>query len=259
MGEQYTEGRDVMGWVKKIYEDTKNLGEKLGQKMPDFDTFWKKGYILFDVAPENRNYVAFEDFRKDPVAHKLSTESGKIQLFSPKIQGYGYPDCKGHPTYFVATEGVAKATPDFPLALMACKSRYRMHSQLDCTNTRYRAAIEDRKPLWINPKDAEKRGIKNGDLCLVKSRRGQVLVGAVVTDRVIPGVIVVHHGAWYNPVKTEYGVVDVRGNSNTLVLDKPTSRLARGNLASTANVQVELWKGAVPPVTVYDQPDRVIR
>lgn len=258
VGEQYTEGRDVMGWVKKIYADTKKLGDSIGQKMPEFDEFWKKGYLLFDVSPENRNYVAFEDFRKDQVKNRLSTESGKIQLFSPKIASYGYPDCKGHPAYFVATEGVARATPEFPLALMACKSRYRMHSQLDCTNTRSRGAIEDREPLWINPKDAKARGIANGDLCLVKSRRGQVLAGAVVTERVIPGVIVIHHGAWYNPVKTGKGMVDIHGNSNTLVLDKPTSRLARGNLASTANVEVELWKGAVPRVTVFDQPERVI-
>lgn len=94
---------------------------------------------------------------------------------------------------------------------------------------------------------------------LVQSRRGKVLVGALITERIIPGVVVLHHGAWYNPTQTAQGEVDVRGNSNTLVLDKPTSKLARGNLASTANVQVSLWKGAVPPVTVYNQPDRVIR
>ncbi len=258
IGKEYTEGRDEMGWVKKIYEDTRKLGAAIGQPMPDFDAFWKKGYQFFDVTEESRNYIAFEDFRRDPEKHRLSTESGKLQLFSPKIAAYGYDDCKGHPTYFVATEGVAKATKEYPLALMACKSRYRMHSQLDNTHTRMMAAIEDREPLWINPKDAKARGIKNGDLVLAKSRRGQVLVGAVVTERVIPGVIVLHHGAWYNPVKTARGVVDVRGNSNTLTLDKPTSKLARGNLASTANVEVELWKGDVPAVTVYNQPDRTI-
>lgn len=256
---EYTEGLDVMGWVKRLYNQTKKMGDANGTPMPDFDTFWKKGYLLFDVSEKNRNYVMFEDFRKDPEKNRLSTESGKIQLYSPKIASYKYDDCKPHPTYFVATEGVAHATRDYPLALMACKSRYRMHSQLDCTNARSRAAIEDREPLWINPKDAKARGIRNGDLVLVQSRRGKVLVGALITERIIPGVVVLHHGAWYNPTQTAQGEVDVRGNSNTLVLDKPTSKLARGNLASTANVQVSLWKGAVPPVTVYNQPDRVIR
>jgi len=254
----YTEGRSQMDWIRKFYNDARQMGANLGQKMPDFDTFWKKGYLLFPVTEENRNYVAFADFRADPKAHPLSTESGKIQLFSPKIAGYHYNDCLGHPTYFQPTEGVATATKEFPLALMACKSRYRMHSQLDCTATRLRGTIEDREPVWINPKDAKARGIQNGDICLVKSRRGQILAGAVLTDRIIPGVIVVHHGGWFNPRQTAHGVVDVRGNSNTLVLDKPTSKLARGNLASTANVEVSLWKGAVPEVTVYDQPPRTI-
>ena len=191
-------------------------------------------------------------------AHPLSTESGKIQLFSPKIAGYHYNDCLGHPTYFQPTEGVAAATKEFPLALMACKSRYRMHSQLDCTATRLRGTIEDREPVWINPKDAKARGIQNGDICLVKSRRGQILAGAVLTDRIIPGVIVVHHGGWFNPRQTSLWGCGRPSNSNTLVLDKPTSKLARGNLASTANVEVSLWKGAVPEVTVYDQPPRTI-
>lgn len=254
----YTEGRSQMDWIRKFYNDARQMGATLGQKMPDFDTFWKKGYLLFPVSEENRNYVSFADFRADPKAHPLSTESGKIQLFSPKIAGYHYNDCLGHPTYFQPTEGVAAATKEFPLALMACRSRYRMHSQLDCTATRLRGTIEDREPVWINPKDAKARGIQNGDICLVKSRRGQILAGAVLTDRIIPGVIVVHHGGWFNPRQTAHGVVDVRGNSNTLVLDKPTSKLARGNLASTANVEVSLWKGAVPEVTVYDQPPRTI-
>ncbi|MFR6359656.1 MAG: hypothetical protein ACLUNV_08585 [Sutterella wadsworthensis] len=70
--------------------------------MPDFDEFWKKGYVMFDVADKDRNYVAFEAFRKDPKANALSTESGLIQLYSPKIASYGYDDCKGHPCFFVA-------------------------------------------------------------------------------------------------------------------------------------------------------------
>ena len=101
-----------MDWIRKFYNDARQMGATLGQKMPDFDTFWKKGYLLFPVSEENRNYVSFADFRADPKAHPLSTESGKIQLFSPKIAGYHYNDCLGHPTYFQPTEGVAAATDE---------------------------------------------------------------------------------------------------------------------------------------------------
>lgn len=254
IGKEYTEGLDEMGWIRRLYENARKFGTRKGLNMPDFDTFWKNEYLMFDVTEESRNFVSFAAFRQDPVKNSLSTETGKIVLFSNKIAGYKYDDCKGHPTYFEATEGVAKASKQYPLALVACKSRYRMHSQLDCTNNRMRGQIEDREPMWINPADAEKYGVKNGDICLVQSRRGKVLVGAIVTERIIPGSIVIHHGAWFDPRVVGKEEIDVHGNANTLVLDKPTSKLARGNLASTANVRVSVWKGPAPEVRVFNQP-----
>ena len=156
----YTEGLDEMGWIRRLYEGAMKMGRAGKIAMPDFDEFWKKGYVMFDVADKDRNYVAFEAFRKDPKANALSTESGLIQLYSPKIASYGYDDCKGHPCFFEPTEGVSRATKDAPLALMACKSRYRMHSQLDGTVSHDFANIEDREPLWIHPDDAAARGMQ---------------------------------------------------------------------------------------------------
>lgn len=244
-----------MQWIQRLYENARRMSPKT---MPDFDTFWKKGFILYDVPQESRDYVSFADFRADPVNRKLNTETGKIVLFSPKIDSYGYDDCKGHAMYFQPTEGVATATSEFPLALMAPKGRYRMHSQLDCVNNRTRGKIEDREPIWINPKDAQARGIVSGDVVLVKGRRGQVLAGVIVTERVKPGVICIQHGAWFDPQKTAAGVVDVEGNSNSLTLDKPTSKLARGNISSTGIVQVSKWTEPLPAVKVFVQPERIL-
>lgn len=41
--------------------------------------------MLFDVREKDRKFVAFEDFRKDPKAHSLDTESGLIQLYSVSL------------------------------------------------------------------------------------------------------------------------------------------------------------------------------
>ena len=41
----------------------------------------------------------------------------------------------------------------------------------------------------INPKDARKAGIQDGDLIKVASRRGEIISRAQVTDRVEPGLI----------------------------------------------------------------------
>ena len=266
--EEFTEGLDEHGWIRRLYEDAKAKGDALGVAMPEFEEFWKKDCVLFDVKEKERHFVAFEDFRKDPKTHPLSTESGLIQLYSPKIAGYGYDDCLGHPAYFEPPEGVNTATKATPLALMTVKSRRRLHSQLDGTlvfenrsggglagiedPASEPVAVDGREPLWIHPSDAEARGIRSGDLVLVANGRGRALAGAYVTDRVTEGVVVLRHGAWYAPVETEDGTLDVRGNSNTLTLDEPTSKLACGNIASTALVEVSEWTGERHDVYVFD-------
>ena len=266
--EEFTEGLDEHGWIRRLYEDAKTKGDALGVSMPEFDEFWEKGCVLFDVKEKERHFVAFEDFRKDPKTHPLATESGLIQLYSPKIAGYGYDDCLGHPAYFEPPEGVNTATKTTPLALMTVKSRRRLHSQLDGTlvfenrsggglagiedPASEPVAVDGREPLWIHPSDAEARGICSGDLVLVANGRGRALAGAYVTDRVTEGVVVLRHGAWYAPVETEDGTLDVRGNSNTLTLDEPTSKLACGNIASTALVEVSKWTGERHDVYVFD-------
>ena len=51
------------------------------------------------------------------------------------------------------------------------------------------------EPLWIHPSTAEKRGIKNGDIVKAYNERGAVLGGAIVWERIMPGVVYMDHGA----------------------------------------------------------------
>ena len=48
-----------------------------------------RGYRAQDVATP-------EAFRADPGGHPLATPSGKIELFSATVAGFGYPDCPGY-------------------------------------------------------------------------------------------------------------------------------------------------------------------
>ena len=51
----------------------------------------------------------------------------------------------------------------------------------------------------------------------------------------------------------------VHGNPNVLTLDKGTSKLTQGCSAHTTLVEVELFKGELPPVTAFDPPQFVAR
>lgn len=46
----------------------------------------------------------------------------------------------------------------------------------------------------IHPEDAAARGIKDGDIVRIHSKRGQVLAGAVVTENIIKGTVALHEG-----------------------------------------------------------------
>lgn len=99
-----------MGWIRRLYEGAMKMGRAGKIAMPDFDEFWKKGYVMFDVADKDRNYVAFEAFRKDPKAMHSRPKAVSSSSTRRRIASYGYDDCKGHPCFFEPTEGVSRAT-----------------------------------------------------------------------------------------------------------------------------------------------------
>src|SRR3546814_2943615 len=86
--------------------------------------------------------------------------------------------------------------------------------------------IAGREPVWINPADALARGIGDGMVVRVFNGRGQVLAGAVVTEDVMPGVVQLATGAWYDPANAASPgrAVEKHGHPNVLTIDKGTSR-----------------------------------
>jgi anaerobic dimethyl sulfoxide reductase subunit A len=90
--------------------------------------------------------------------------------------------------------------------------------------------------VWMNPADAQARGITNDDTVHVFNARGRIKITARVTPRIAPGVISVPEGAWYSPGAQ---AVDTGGCVNTLTTQHPTP-LAKGNGQHTILAQVEM-------------------
>jgi biotin/methionine sulfoxide reductase len=252
--DDFTEGRDEMGWVRHLYDQTRAEVLARNVEMPDFDDFWRDGYVEFREPLDD--HVLFGEFRDDPVAHKLRTPSGKIEIYSEKIAQMGYDDCPPHPVWLAPAEWLgAEAAARFPLHLVSNQPRTRLHGQLDNGPVSRNSKIAGREPCWIHPADAASRFIAEGDVIALFNERGRCLAGAVITDRVRPGVVQLAAGAWFDPEQPgKAGALEKHGNPNVLTYDRGTSRLGQGPSALTALVEVEKFTGTAPPVTAFEPP-----
>ncbi|MDG2004197.1 MAG: molybdopterin dinucleotide binding domain-containing protein, partial [Novosphingobium sp.] len=110
---------------------------------------------------------------------------------------------------FVITDYVPtdeKTGPRFPLLLTTGRilSQYNVGAQ---TRRTAQSVWHEEDVLEIHPHDAENRGIRDGDLVRLASRKGETSLRAQVTDRVAPGVVYTtfhHPETQANVVTTEY-------------------------------------------------------
>ena len=132
----------------------------------------------------------------------------------------------------------------------------RLHSQLDFARTSLNAKVAGREPVMINPLDAASRGISDGSLVRIFNDRGACLAGAVVSDLVMPGVVQLSTGAWYDPVQEGDEIdLDRSGNPNVLTQDIGTSSLGQGPSAHSCLVDIEAYANDQHEVRCYQPPE----
>jgi biotin/methionine sulfoxide reductase len=253
-GDAFTEGRNEMDWLRTLYNQFRQQAAQHDFEPPGFDDFWEAGHIEYGL-PEDRK-VLLADFRADPVVHPLATPSGRIEIFSKTIDGFGYDDCPGHPMWLEPAEWLGAASASrHPLHLISNQPKTRLHSQYDLGEISRASKVAGREAITINPIDAAERGISAGDVVRVFNERGACLAGAVVSAGVAPRIVLMATGAWYDPLEPgEPGSLEVHGNPNVLTMDKGTSRLAQAPSALSVLVEIERFEGEPPPVRAFDPP-----
>lgn len=251
--EDFTEGRDEIAWVAHLYERVRRDATAADLPIPPFTDFWEQGEVKFDFAPTK---VLFDDFRKDPEVHPLATSSGRIEIFSATIDGFGYDDCPGHPVWLPPREWAGSPVASrYPLHLVSRMPSTRLHGQLDMGRVSQASKVKGREPCLIHSQDAGLRGIRDGQIVRVFNERGSCLAGAVLTEAIRPGVLVLANGAWFDPMNPEsVGGLDAHGNPNVLTADLGTSRLGQGPSAHSTLVEVEIFVGTPPPIKAFDPP-----
>ena len=234
VGDEFTEGRTQEEWLEYVVNQTRDSNPDF----PEYDEFKQMG--LYKVANQGEPEVAYKAFREDPEETPLATPSGLIEIFSPRLHEmsltWELPEgeiISGLPMYAPTWEGVAdplRAT--YPLQMIGHHYKQRTHSTYGNSEWLKEAAPQE---VWLNVLDADERGIQNGDLIQVFNDRGRIQLPAKVTPRIMPGVISVPQGAWYNPNSDG---LDVGGCTNTLTAYRP-SPLAKANPQHTNLVEVE--------------------
>ncbi len=183
-----TDGKTLKEWCKESFEicGAKEAGWT-------WDDLEEKGYIV-QPPPEGWDKVArcLNPFYTNPAKNPLTTPTGKLEFYSQALAD-GTPGCierKPYPrcvTGGPASEGwpldeslLSEKTNKYPLVMNAQHPRWREQAQGDdipwlreiptCKVKGYDGYMYE--PVWINPIDAESRGIKTGDILKVFNDRG---------------------------------------------------------------------------------------
>jgi biotin/methionine sulfoxide reductase len=259
-GHAFSEGRDDDEWVRHFYESTRENLQGEGVELPEYEEFWAAGRVEMPTPPRHRA-LDFAALRADPATAPLPTPSGRIELFSATIAGFGYDDCPGHPAWMEPAEWLgSELAARFPLHLISNQPYTRLHSQYDNGAYSQDSKVQGREPVRLHPDDARARGIADGDVVRVFNDRGSCLAGAVLDPNLRRSVVQLSTGAWWDPVAAgDPAALDRHGNPNVLTLDKGTSRLAQGPIAQTALVEMERYEGPLPAVEAFTQPEIVDR
>ena len=244
---EYTEGRSVEDWIRLGFEKS-GAAEHIG-----FEELKEKGYWVVPTDPNWESYPAgLIGFYQDPEKHPLQTPSGKLEFYSRRLAEH-FPDDQERPPvpHFIPygeshQESLLHPRSEkYPLLIVSNHPRWRVHSQHD--DMPWLREIPTCKvegpdgyyyePLWIHPTDAERRGIRNGEVVHIFNERGGVLGGAYVTERIMPGAVYMDHGARYDPIVP--GELDRGGAINTITPHNTTSKNATGMVCSGFLVEVE--------------------
>ncbi|MFT3688730.1 molybdopterin-dependent oxidoreductase [Paenirhodobacter sp.] len=249
----FTGGLGAADWLARLYDQARGAAAQAGVTLPEAEAFIAAG--VAEPEPQGEDLPFLAEFRADPEAHPLRTPSGRIELASERIRGFGLKDCPGHAAWIAPGEWLA-AAGRWPLHLLTCQPSDKLHSQWDHAAPSQRTKAGGRQPVRINPADAQARGVQSGDLVRVFNDRGACLAVADVTPALRPGVVQIATGAWFDPLDPALpGSLEVNGNPNVLTPDHGASTLSQGPSPNSCLVEIAPFPGPVPPVTIYDRLD----
>ena len=180
--------------------------------IPDYDAFKKQGVYRF---PPLERTSSFSQQIGGPQNRPFSTPSGRIEIYSETIADLNNPKIPPIPKYIETWESRNDPLAEkYPLQLITTHFKLRAHSNFH--NVQWLTELEPQR-VSINAADAEARRIRNEEEVRIFNDRGEIIIPAFVTETIMPGVVNISEGAWYNP---DSQGIDHGGCPNVLTKDE---------------------------------------
>lgn len=163
-------------------------------------------------------WIAFRENVEGDNPIPFQTPSGRIEIRSTELAGLDFAktsygrEIPSLPTHLENEEGPS-AQGTLPLQLITTKVQNRCHSTFTGNPLLEELGVQS---VWIHTTDAAARRVAEGDAVEVFNARGRIRLRARVTERITPGVVMIHEGAWYDP---DPRGIDRGGNPNVLTND----------------------------------------
>ena len=265
-----------MGMTYAEWRQFEFQNSRLGEEIT-FEELNEKGYYFPKQDPNQDQLPAgMYGFYADPEAWPLDTPTGKLEFWSEALATNFPDDIERTPMARWTVGGPAsegwthdetlwgERCKDYPLLVVANPARWRVHVQGD--DIKWFREFETMKvegpdgykyePLWLNPIDAEARGIKAGDIVKLYNDRGIILTGARISERVIPGAVVINKGSRVDPIAPH---IDRGGAANLISPEKQVSKNCRGFAVSGYLVEAAKLEQAEMDQWKQDYPDAFAR
>ncbi|HUP22531.1 MAG TPA: molybdopterin dinucleotide binding domain-containing protein [Thermoanaerobaculia bacterium] len=148
-----------------------------------------------------RRYGAFEVKRgvygvQEGEGFRFPTPSGKVEIFSPTLVEWGWPEhampaaCGSHVAKDALAADEMVLVPTFRLPTL-------IHSR--SANSEWLYELSHKNPLWLHPRDAGRLGLTEQDLVRVETEIGWFVLRPFVTEGLQPGLVACSHhlGRWH--------------------------------------------------------------
>jgi thiosulfate reductase / polysulfide reductase chain A len=224
-----------VGESKPAYDIAKGIAQKMGwgehfsyERWEDWAERMLAGSPIGLEELKRKGFWAGE-VKYDRVPKGLATPSGKIEIYSKAYADAGFDP---YPVYSERT-----VVPDRDYPLQVTHSKLSMHCNVVTQNNPYLMEVCGENWVEVNSEDANRYGVRDGELVIVESPKDRISIKAKVVEGLVPGAISIRHGHGFGHWAMGANAKGRGAHSNNL-MDTHTSPITGANCYNECKVRI---------------------